>query len=232
VVIPLGTTYPQPPPHFPSPQHAERGAVATRRGRGCRQSSECCPTSHPFRDGGRLACRGRAGSRGSLLGEHFLGREAQENVPQAPVGLSEKQQPEAALEAARHLARQWSRPGEGLRARSAGAIAWFQSLRPKGRRYKCLVARLISRPCSERAGLAQKGSKTVHEDRITPRGAHALGRDEAAVLVKIAQNPNATLTEDERHSLRSTAFRLKTAARRAGVPIVSEGSSPRSSRRP
>ena len=72
----------------------------------------------------------------------------------------------------------------------------------------------------------------MHEDRITLRVAHALGRDEAAALVKIAQNPNATLTEDERHSLRSTAFRLKTAACRAEVAIVSEGSSPRSSRRP
>ena len=206
----------------------------TRRGRGCRQSSECCPTSHPFRDGGRLACRGRAGSRGSLLrGRIFLVSEARENAAQETRRAhQQKQQPEAALEAARHLARQWSRPGEGLRARSAGAIAWFQSLRPKGRRYKCLVARLISRPCSERAGFAQKGSKTVHEDRITLRGAHALGRDEVVALVKIAQNPNATLTEDERHSLRSTAFRLKTAARRAGVPIVSEGSSPWSSRRP
>src|SRR5690606_38409034 len=39
-------------------------------------------------------------SRGSLLGEHFLGHEARENVPKAPAGLPEEQQPDAALERA------------------------------------------------------------------------------------------------------------------------------------
>src|SRR5687767_12368194 len=34
-------------------------------------------------------CGGRDHSRGSLLGEHFLGHEAKENVPEAPRRFSE-----------------------------------------------------------------------------------------------------------------------------------------------
>ena len=77
-----------------------------RARRGLRRGSGCTPPhSIPFRGRRANSCRGRAASRGSLLGEHFLGHEAQENVPQAPAGLAEKQQPEAALEAVRHLSR-------------------------------------------------------------------------------------------------------------------------------
>jgi len=66
----------------------------------------------------------------------------------------------------------------------------------------------------------------VRVDRITVRGACALSRGRVAALMKIARNPDATLTEDERCSLRTAAFRLEMAAREAGVPIATqEGSS-------
>jgi hypothetical protein len=81
------------------------------------------PPITPFRGRRRSFLQRQAGSRGSLLGEHFLGHEAHEHVPKAPAGLSEKQQRDAALEAARSLSRQWSRPG---RAKSAGAISRFE----------------------------------------------------------------------------------------------------------
>ena len=63
------------------------------------------------------------------------------------------------------------------------------------------------------------------EARISLRGGLALSQGQVVALIKIARNPDTTLTEDERSSLRSAAARPEMAASRAGVPIATpEGS--------
>ena len=93
--------------------------------RRCQAPRMQLPTT-PYRGTEAKFLAGNEPGQAAVSGSIFLGTRPKKMCHRkAPAGLAEKQQPQAALEAARHLARQWSRPGEGLRARSAGTIAWF-----------------------------------------------------------------------------------------------------------
>ena len=81
-------------------------------GRGTAWAPKAAP-HHPLSGPRRSFLQGRAGSRGSLCGTLFLARMAGKKPRRRPAGRAAKQQPDAALEAACRLSRQWSLRGGG-----------------------------------------------------------------------------------------------------------------------
>ena len=93
---------------------AERGAATTRRSGGLTAGLRMPPPITPFPDGGGLSCTGASRVKGEPLRDAFFRSWMAGKKPRRrPAGRPAKQQPDAALEAACHLSRQWSLRGGG-----------------------------------------------------------------------------------------------------------------------
>ena len=82
-------------------------------GEGHRSGSEGCPPSPPSRTEAVFLDGGEPGQGGAFAGRFFPARMAGKKPRRRPAGRPAKQQPDAALEAACRLSRQWSLRGGG-----------------------------------------------------------------------------------------------------------------------